>query len=61
MNSGVIAVIVDQEAERSIEEIPDDRSQPSYRDEELMSDASEASLPSGRHHWMDTRLRTRLL
>ena len=50
MDSGDIAVIMDLEPERSIEAIPDDRSQTSYREEELLSDATNTSLPSGRHH-----------
>ena len=60
MDSGDVAVIMDPKLERSINERPDDRSQPSYGEEELVSDASNVSLPSGSHHWMDTRLQTRL-
>ena len=57
-DSDDIAVIMDPEPERSIEDIPDDHSQPSYLEEELMSDATDSSLPFGRHHWMDTRMPT---
>ena len=60
MDSGDIAEIMHPESERSIVEIPDEGSQPSYREEELMSDATDASLPSARHPWMDTRLRMRI-
>ena len=51
---------MDLEPEHSAEEILDDCSQPSYLEEELLSEASDVSLPSRRRHWMDTRLRTRM-
>ena len=58
--SGEVIVVMDPEPEHSAEEILDDCSQPSYREEELLSKASHVSLPSRRRHWMDTRLRTRM-
>ena len=58
--SGEVIVVIDPETERSAEEILDDCSQPSYREEELLSEASHVSLPSKRRHWMDMRLRTRM-
>ena len=58
-NNGDEAVIVNPEPERSVEEIPDDASQPSYREEDPISEASNTSLHTSRH-WMDTRLRTRM-
>ena len=58
--SGEVVVVMDPEPGYSAEEILDDCSQPSYREEEPLSEASDASLPSRRRHWMDTRLRTRL-
>ena len=51
---------MDPAPEHSAEEIRDDCSQPSYREEEPLSEASDVSLPSRRRHWMDTRLRTRM-
>ena len=36
------------------------KSLPSYKTEQLLSEASDESSPSQRHHWMDTRLRTKL-
>ena len=59
-NNGDVAVVLDPEPEQSIEEIPDDASQPSYQEEETISEASDASIPSRQRHWKDTRLRTRL-
>ena len=56
--SGEVVVVMDLEPEHSAEEILDDCSQPSYREEELLSEASDVSLPSKRRHWMDTSLRT---
>ena len=38
----------------------DDCSKLSYKTEQLLSEASNASLPSRQRHWMDTRLRTKL-
>ena len=60
LNDGDVAVIVDPEPERSAEEIPDDCSQPSYREEEPLSEATNVSSPPRQSHWMDTRLRTRI-
>ena len=51
---------MDPDPEPSHEVVPDDASQPSYRAEEPISEASNASLPSRQRHWMDTRLRTRM-
>ena len=39
-NKGNVAVIMDTEPEQSLEEFPDDASQPSYREEEPKSEAS---------------------
>ena len=50
---------MDPEPEQSLEEIPDDASQPPYREEPL-SEANDASLPSRQSQWMDTWLRTRM-
>ena len=58
--SGEVVVVMDPEPEHSAEEIPDDCSQPSYREEAPLSEASDVSLPSRRRHWMDTSLRTRM-
>ena len=58
--SDEVVVVMDPEPEHSAEEIRDDCSQPSYREEEPLSEASDVSLPSRRRHWMDTRLRTRM-
>ena len=58
--SGEVVVVMDPEPERSAEEILDDCSQLSYREEEQLSEASNVFLPSKRPHWMDTRLRTRM-
>ena len=53
-------VLMDPDPERSIDVVDDDKSQPSYKTEQLLSEASDVSLPSRKHHWMDTRLRTKL-
>ena len=53
-NNGVVPVIMDSEPEQSLEEVLDDLSQPSYREKEPLSEASNTSLPSRRRHWMDT-------
>ena len=50
-DTGDVAVGMDTEPEHSIEPI---------NDEQLLSEASNASLPSRQRHWMDTRLRTKL-
>ena len=60
LDTGEIAVIMDPEPEHSIEPINDDLSQPSYKSEQLISEASNVSLPSRRRHWMNTQLRTKL-
>ena len=51
---------MDPEPERSAEEILDDCSQPSYLEEEPLSEVSNVSLPSRKRHRMDTKLRTRM-
>ena len=56
-DSGEIVVLMDPDPERSIDVVDDDKSQPSYKTEQLLSEASDVSLPSRKHHWMDTRLR----
>ena len=58
--SGEVVVVMDPEPEHPAEEILDDCSQPSYCEEEPLSEASDVLLPSRRRHWMDTRLRTRM-
>ena len=59
-DSGEIVVLMDPDPERFIDVVDDDKSQPSYKTEQLLSEASDVSLPSRKHHWMDTRLRTKL-
>ena len=59
-HNGEVAIIMDPDPEQSHEEVRDDASQPSYRAEEPISEASNASLPSRQRHWMDTRLRTHM-
>ena len=59
-DSGEVAVLMDPEPERSVDVVDDDKSLPSYKTEQLLSEASDVSLPSRRRHWMDTRLRTKL-
>ena len=59
-NKGDVAVIMDPEPEKSLEEIPDDALQPSYREEEPISETSNNSPPPRQRHWMDTRFRTRI-
>ena len=59
-HNGEVAIIMDPDREISHEEVPDDASQISYRAEEPISEAGNASLPSRQRHWMDTRLRTRM-
>ena len=56
--SGEVVVVMDPEPEHSAEEILDDCSPHSYREEEPLCGASDVSLPSRRRHLMDTRLRT---
>ena len=60
LDTGDVAVAIDPEPEHSIEPINDDCSKLSYKSEPLLSEASNASLPSRQRHWMDTRLRTKL-
>ena len=59
-DSGEIVVLMDPVPERSVDVVDDDKSLPSYKSEQLLSEASDASLPSRKRHWMDTRLRTKL-
>ena len=59
-DSGEIVVLMVPDPERSIDVVDDVKSQPSYKTEQLLSEASDVSLPSRKHHWMDTRLRTKL-
>ena len=60
LDTGEVAVVMEPESEHSIEPINDDCSKLSYKSEQLLSEASNASLPSRQRHWMDTRLRTKL-
>ena len=59
-DSGEVVILMEPEPERSVDVVEDDKSLPSYESEQLLSEASDASLPSRRRHWMDTRLRTKL-
>ena len=59
-DSGEVVVLIDPDSERSVDVVDDDKSLPSYKSEQLLSEASDVSLPSRRRHWMDTRLRTKL-
>ena len=59
-DSREVVVLMDPEPERSVDVVDDDKSLPSYTTEQLLSEASDVSLPSRRRHWMDTRLRTKL-
>ena len=59
-DNGEVVVLLDPEPERSVDVVDDDKSLPSYKTEQLISEASDVSLPSRRRHWMDTRLRTKL-
>ena len=60
LDTGEIATVMDSVPELSVEPINDDLSQPSYKSEKLLSEASNVSLPSHRRHWMKTRHRTKL-
>ena len=64
INNGDIAVFMDPEPEQSLEEVPDVASQPSYREEEPLSEASRGKqhLPTSQAETLDghPRLRTRL-
>ena len=55
-----IEVLMDPHPEHPVNVIDDNMSQPSYKTEQLLSDASDVSLPSRGRHWMDTRLRSKL-
>ena len=59
-DSGEVVVLMKTEPERSVDVVDDDKSLPSYKSEQLLSEASDVYLPSRRRHWMDTRLRTKL-
>ena len=59
-DSGEVVVLMDPEPDRSVDVVDDNKSLPSYKTEQLLSEASDESLPSQRHHWMDTRSRTKL-
>ena len=59
-DSGEVVVLMDPEPDRSVDVVDDNKSLPSYKTEQLLSEASDEYLPSQRHHWMDTRLRTKL-
>ena len=59
-DSSEVVVLMDPEPERSVDVVEDDKSLSSYKPEQLLSEASDVSLPSRRRHWMDTRLRTML-
>ena len=59
-DSGEVVVLMDPELERSVDVVDDEKSLSSYKPEQLLSEASDVSLPSRRRHWMDTRLRTKL-
>ena len=59
-DSGEVVVLMDSEPDRSVDVVDDNKSLPSYKTEQLLSEASDESLLSQRHHWMNTRLRTKL-
>ena len=56
---GDIEVLMDPDPEHPVDVI-NDMSQPSYKNEQLLSEASDVSLPSRGRHRMDTRLRSKL-
>ena len=56
-DSGEIVVLMDPDLERSIDVVDVDKSQPSYKTEQLLSEASDVSLPSRKHHWMTASTR----
>ena len=60
LDTGDVAVVMDPEPEHSIEPMNYDCSKLSYKSEQLLSEASNASLPFRQGHWMETRLRTKL-
>ena len=53
-DNGEVVVLMDPEPERSVDVVDDDKSLPSYKTEQLISEASDVSLPSHRRHWMGT-------
>ena len=57
--NGDVTGVMNPEPEHSLEETPDDASQPSYREEQSISEASNSCLPPRQRHWMDIRLRIR--
>ena len=59
-HKGDVAVIMDPEPKQSLEETPDDALQPSYNEEEPISEVISTSSPPRQRHRMDTRLRTRI-
>ena len=60
LDTGEISVVMDPEPDRTVEAVDDDLSQPSYRSEQLLSEAWNVSLPLRGCHWLDTRLRSKL-
>ena len=60
LDTGEIVVVMDPEPEPSVEAINDDLFQPSFRSEQLLSEASNVIFSSRRRPWIDTRLRTKL-
>ena len=49
-DSGGVLVLMDPEPERSVDVVDDDKSLSSYKTEQLLSEASDGSLPSRRRH-----------
>ena len=49
---GDIEVLMDPDPEHPVDVINDDMSQPSYKTEQLLSEASDVSLPSRGRHWI---------
>ena len=60
LDTSHLAIVMDPEPEHTVEPINDDCSKLSLNTEQLLSEASNASLPSRQRHWMDPRLRTKL-
>ena len=52
LDTGDIAIVMDPEPEHSIEPINDDCFKLSYNTEQLLSEASNASVPSRQRHWI---------
>ena len=50
LEAGEIVVVVETQPERFFETINDDISEPSYRSEQVLSEASKESLPSRKRH-----------